>query len=535
MKRLGTFFLFALLSSTALAADPTASLGLGGRLMEKFADVLQNFEGVIRGAAIGLFGILMAIECSVWTYKQIINGIDDIGSFALKFSWNIMIFGFFGWLIMNSHSIMTSIIQSFFKIGQDATGLGSLDAVGMLSLGVKTALEIPKAADVGILSLLDKPLVALTAIIATLMIVIAFGVTAAQLIMAQVEAMIVISAAPIILAFGALSFTRDIAAKVLSHALGTGIKILTVYILAGVMTKIGPEMSHVLAENGAQFISSPGQLWEVISISFLMVLLAFFIPTIGNAMLSGQASLTGNAAITSTMGAAAGAAAIGAMAVGGARQAAGAIGSGITNSVAGATGLAQALKAGYEEAGDFGKTGPAAAAHAAGTVAGHGLGIATRGVGQAISSIGGSFSEKVANSTGANIASSINSSREGSISIGNPLPQRDLGWTMQNQGEGKGESVESVSSGASTVGSSANAPTGVAPSAITGNSSMADYPPNPAISGPGDDKPRTKLGKVAEAASNVLGSAHEMLNRGKDQVIDDRAQVGAAIDTRANY
>lgn len=587
MKRILAFVFLALLSSTALAAaDPSASLGLSGRLMDKFIEVLQGFEGVIRPAAMQLFGTLMTIELAVWSYKQIINGIEDVGSFALKLSWNIFIFGFFGWLMMNSHQLMSAIIQTFFKLGQDATGLGPLDAVSMLSTGVNTALAIPKAADLGMFSFLDKPLVVLTAIIAEIMTLAAFFVTAAQLVMAQVEAMIVISAAPIILAFGALSFTRDIATKVLSHALGTGVKVMTIYILAGVMVKIGPEISAVLAENGAQFMSSPGQLLEIIGIAGLMVLLAFFIPTVAGAMLSGQASLSGGSAINSAMGVAAGGAAIGAFAIGGAQQAASAAGGAAMNAAASAGGIAQALKAGVGEAGDLGKSGAEAAGFATGRVVGQGLGMAASGIGSALSGLGESFSEKMSGSTGGKIAAAIENSRGGSMSgvpapASAPAPDPSPASSGSSAGSGlidtSGNVGQALADRAATSGGAGNASaaSGGAAGSSSGSTPGASNAPTPApgmnggaapaggygasasnlgspvlpassagngdasgasISGPSPnagnaDKPKSKI----ESFADVLGSTHDMLSRGKEHIIDDRAQVGAAIDTKASH
>lgn len=561
MKRIIAFMALALFASVAMAqtVDPSASLGFGGKLMGKFVEVLNGFEAVIRPAALSLFVTLMSIEAAVWAYKQLINDSGELGALVMKFTWNIVIFGFFAWLIMNSHMLMTAIIQTFFKIGQNATGLGPLDAVSMLSLGVETALTIPAAADIGMMSMLDKPLVVLTAIIAEVLILVAFFVVAAQLVMAQVEAMIVIAAAPIILAFGALSYTRDIATKVLSHALGTGVKVLTIYILAGVMAKMGPEMSAVLKANGAQLMSSPGQLLEVIGIAGLMTLLAFFIPTVAGAMLSGQASMSGNSAITSTMGIAAGGAALGAAAIGGAQQAAGALASGATGAVAGAAGLTQALSAGLGSAADMGLSGGAAAGHALGQVAGHGMSMAASGIGEAVAGGGKAFGDKVASSTGGQIAQRIEAGRGGSISgaSSTPTPAPSDSQSTGSAGSGSG-SADSSSTGSSSTASGA---TGAAPaqssapssstsstsassSSATSAASLSGFVPSDAgnasgasISGGGEkpESPKTKIGSLAAATANALGSTHEILNRGKEQMIDDRATVGAAIDTKASH
>lgn len=345
--------LLIFVSATAFAADPNMALGLNTKLMGRFAEVLSEFETVIRSAGLKLFVVLLLIENSVWAIKQVVNDSLDMGGLALKLAWNFIVWGFFGLLIKDSHHIMSSIIDTFFKLGQDATGLGGLDATRLLATGIDTTLAMFANADVGVFSVFDKPLILLTALIAVVLLLAAFVVAAAQLVMAQVEAMIVIAAAPILLAFGALSYTRDIATKVLSHALGTGVKILTIYIIAGVMAKIGPDFAAILKANGAQIFSSPGQLLEVIAVAGLMVILAFFVPSIASAMLSGSASLSGGAAIGGAMGAAAAGAGIGAAGIGALTSGGGKLGA-ATNVAAGANGITQAVGAGYSSGADLG-------------------------------------------------------------------------------------------------------------------------------------------------------------------------------------
>lgn len=569
MKRLAVFLTLTLVSTAALAGDPTASLGLGGRLMTKFVEILSMVESAIRPAALSLFVTLMLIDTGVWSWKQMTTGdTPDVGAIALKITWNIGIYGFFAWLILQSHYILTSIIQSFFKLGQTATGLGALDAVQILSLGTQAALSLFSAGDIGWTSILDKPLITLTAVIAVVLLVIAFAIAATQLVMAQVEAMFVISCAPILFSFGALSFTRDIAAKALSHSLATGVKIFVIYILAGVYAKMGPEIAAVLKENSDQIFASPGQMVEIIGISAMMILLSLFIPTLSNAMLSGQASLSGNSAITSTLGIAAGTAAVAAAGVGAAHQAGAAAMGGMGGAAAGAAGLSKALSAGLSSASDHGLSGLGAAAHAVGQVAGQGMSMAAGGIGEAVAGGGKSFSEKVAQSTGGKIAANIEAGRGGAMtgaqstgsgqgsSAGQATPS-----TSSSSASSPGNSQAAVSSSSAPASAAAPASTAAAsqgggadPSvpATSAASNLTGFVPSDfpqagglgdastaAISGGGTDgsqnRPASKLGRLAAATADALGVTHEALNRTKEHVIEDRAQVGVHIDTKGGH
>lgn len=539
-------------SAAAFAADPGAALGLNTVLMDRFTEILAGFEAVLRPAGLKLFIALMLIENGVWGIKQLVNESLEIGGIALKLGWNILVWGFFAWLILKSHTLMSAIIDTFFQLGGAATGLGGLDAKRMLGMGIETSLAISANADIGAFSFLDKPIIVLTAIIAEILLLAAFVVAAAQLVMAQVEAMIVIAAAPFLLAFGALSFTRDIATKILSHALGTGVKILTIYIIAGVMFKIAPDFAAILKANGSQLFSSPGQMLEIIAVAGLMVLLALFVPSIANAMLSGSASLSGGSALGAAVGAAAGAAAVGAAGIGAATTAGGKTLGAATDAAAGATGLAKALTAGYSSGADLGLGKLGASAHAVGEVAKHGLGLMSGGISDAATNATGAFAEKVEASTGGKIAGSIEATRGGSMSGAVPSsPAAQSGTPAAASGSGASSPVSSSAPAATASGSQASAPATPASASSVASSSLgessAKYVPPPADMGNASgasisggnagpaEPPRSTLGKIADAAAGALDATHSTLSNGREHIIDDRAQVGAHIDTKVTH
>ncbi|SOZ14454.1 putative conjugative transfer protein TrbL [Cupriavidus taiwanensis] len=552
-RRYLSFLVLLFLPVLAHAADASTSLGMGGKLMDAFASTLAGIEAGIRPAALGLFGTLMAIEMGVWTSKKVLHDEFTIETITPQLAWKTMIWGFFGWAMIHSHDVMSSIIRTFFQLSKDSTGLGDLDASGMVGLGINTSLALFNKASIGALDIFDKPLIVLTTVVAMLLLLIAFVVTAAQLVMAQVESMVVIAAAPVLLAFGALSFTREIATNVMRHALSTGVKVLTIYILAGVMVKLGPAMADALKAGGDQVLTSPGNLLEVIGISGLMVLLSFFIPTIASSMLSGSSGLSGTAALGAAMGAAAAAATGSAAAVGGLGSAAKATGSSAAGAVAGATGLAAALNAGLASASDHGLSGLEATGHALGTVAGHGLDMASGTVGSAAVSAREAFGGKVDQSIGGKIASSIQAGRGGSVA-GMPSPSTDAGSDIPTApestpapsgGSAPGGASPHHSAATSThsvqtdeagpIPSAPSVPPTSGPASASQSKSLAGYVPagdasSASLAGATEgQKPRSTMGKL----SGALNNASELLQNSKEHIIEDRAEVAAAIDHRA--
>nr|WP_013207357.1 P-type conjugative transfer protein TrbL [Ralstonia solanacearum]CBJ34344.1 putative conjugative transfer protein TrbL [Ralstonia solanacearum PSI07] len=572
------------------AADASTALGLDNSLMDTLKETLAGMENALRDAAYSLVGPLAVIDVGLWSIKKIKEN-DDTPALVLQFMWNVMVWSFFIWAIGHSHDLMSKLIQGFFAVGQNGTGLGDLDAPGMLGLGVKASLALLDKASIGALDIFDKPLIVLTALVAMLMMLIAFFVTAAQLVMAQVETVIVITVAPILFSFGALSFTREMAVNVIKYCISTGIKIVVIYVLAGFMVKMGPIMANVLKANADQLMSSPGHLLAIIGISGLMVLLSFQIPTIASSMLSGSSGMSGGAMIGAALGAAAAAATGGAAAAAGLGGAAKAAGGAATGAAAGAAGLVQALDAGLASAGDQGLSGMAAGGHALGQVAGHGLGMAGGAIGSAAESAKSAFGGKVDQSIGGKIASSIQAGRGGSVA-GVPSPSTDAGSssttaTASTPAPAPQNSASSVSSSpgapsdASPQAGGAPAPQNSAsmdssaPGAPGGASPQADVAPAPeagpvAEAGPtpsgnvpasaayapapgpqGDNlagytpagdassvavsgaaqaqRPPSTLGRVTDA----LNRAGNLLDASKDHIIEDNTAVSASIDHRA--
>jgi len=510
---------------SAQAADATQPLGLGTPVMDAFTEITKSFEAALKPAGLRLFGLLMLIEASVWSFKTLMQDETSVGSWAFGLTQKIMIWGFFAWLLKDSHGIMTAIIRSFFVLGGTATGLGAtLNPSDLLYTGIETAVAISSDADLTALSFLEKPLIVLTAILAELCIMAAFVVAAAQLVMAQVEAMVVIAAAPVLLSFGALSFTRDIAVNVLRHALSTGVKVLTIYMIAGLMTKLGPVFTQVLRDNSEQLMSSPGQLLEVIGVALLLLLLSFFVPTIANSMLSGSTGLSGTAALGAAVGAAAAAATGGAAAA----SVAGTVGKAGAAGAMEATGIAKALGAGMESAHDMGLSGASAMGHAVGEVASHGLGLSSQAASNMTSNVGSAFAAGVEGTTGGKIASAIQASRGGSME-GLPVDYRPSTPPSSTPGVAGGsgtgaqaEQAEAAVAAGSSAPGSAKAGMGDATGASIGGTEVATGDNASSSAGPNKG--------VAERTADRLTSLSGLIQTGQDHLksMDDRTVVTAA-------
>jgi type IV secretion system protein TrbL len=212
-----------------------------------------------------------------------------------------------------------AVIQSFSQAGATAAGLSNLSPTGVFEQGLALANKILNAtADLG---LLDGFFASLIAGITAVVVVIAFAVIAAQLLVALVESFIVIGAGVLFLGFAGSRWTKFFTERYLSYIASVGVKLFVLYLIMGVGMGIAARWMPVLERGGF----SPIPFFYVMGGSLVFVFLTWHIPSVAGSMMAGAVSLSlADAVYPAIWGSrAAGAGLIAAGAVGGAVGAAG--------------------------------------------------------------------------------------------------------------------------------------------------------------------------------------------------------------------
>ncbi|MFD2274698.1 type IV secretion system protein [Undibacterium arcticum] len=144
--------------------------------------------------------------------------------------------------------------------------------------------------------------------------------------------------------FGGSRWTTDFATKYLQYAVGTGIKLMLLYLVVGV----GQTITQQLYIDPNQLIDS---CLKCMGVALVFGYLAIQIPAMASAMMSGSPSMTAGALAGAALTMGAAAAGAGGAAVAGGKAAQGGAG----GAMAGAAGLSKALGAGMSSAMDVGK------------------------------------------------------------------------------------------------------------------------------------------------------------------------------------
>lgn len=392
-------------------AAPSTVMGM---IDGKFQPLQAQWSSAIKGTAIKLFLALMGLDFTVSRALKLLEGGDTIESIVGGLGKQILRYSFFFALLKFADTWLPAIIDSFRKIGSNAAGAAPTTPDGILDAGTTTALAVIQSLHT--LGLGDAMMMAVPLMLVALIVFFCFVFVAIQVLVTNIEIYLMCGAGVILLGMGGSLWTKDMAVNVYKYALQVGVKLMVLILIVGAGQSI---FAGQLIDQD-NFLRS---VLQVAAVAGIYAYLSFKAPALASGMLSGSSSLSAGEAMGTALGLAAGGAALGAGAVAGAglaAQGASAAAGGATNAIAGAQGLGQALGAGFESAADKGKSGMGAAAHAVGEVGGHGMGIARTAMGNAAERASEAYGAKVASSTGAKIAQSIEGTRGGSLSQAGP-------------------------------------------------------------------------------------------------------------------
>lgn len=537
--------------TTAAAAKPNFMIDILGLLKGSLQDT-----GALKAAGYSILFPLMMIEAHRQGISILMGGKE-----TQDVVWSVvrlMIVGaIFAGFIQYSDILLKGILHAFNLLGMKVAHIDQYNTVYLLELGVDSASNVVNS--VGVIDALEHPIITLSILFAAICIMLAFVIAGIQLLMAQVEATVVVAVAPMVFGFGGLKYTRDMASKPFNHVLSVGMKLITIAILSVVLSKFGEELSSYL-RNITHLETDMKTVFELAATGIFLIFLSFMVPSLASSMISGVASLAASQAM------AAGASAVGA----GAQLASGAVTAGAAAASGGAAlaskgaaslgGVMQAARAGMDAASDLGKTGMDAAMHAGGQMASHGASVLGGKARDMASGAAAKMGGDPSSTFGGQVAQSIQSARGGEMApAGGGTPGAGGGASgagatpAASQGGANSAGMPPSSSGgpaSSSGGNNSTQPGG----SIGGDASMPgpqqDLGYTPAAYGDAAGAGLTSPGADPNAAQGQGQDQPSLLDKVKGglksvsdgttafqqgtQGFHDQAQVAAQIDTRGD-
>lgn len=200
-----------------------------------FAVCASKWESTLKEYATRLFLLLATIEF-FWAMARLVMRQADIGEILAELLNQVFFIGFFWFLLDQSAAIAKTIVRSFEAAAEGAlakTGVVvGAEASEIFNSGMNLAMTFWSTLSFGAIGQ------SLIAVFTGFFVIVSFALIAAAIVMAKVEAFIVISASVLFMGFGGSHWTKDYAVKTLVYAVSVGAKLFMLHLIAGLAIQI---------------------------------------------------------------------------------------------------------------------------------------------------------------------------------------------------------------------------------------------------------------------------------------------------------
>lgn len=255
-------------------------------------DIVRDYESIAAAWFTALFPIaqavfwtLVAIELvwsAMWWAIDREDGLTVVTALLRK----VVAVGFFYALLLSGNTWIPAVVSGFRQAGSTASGLPDLNPTGVFDQGLALANAILNAVEG--LGLLEGLFPSLVAVFTALVVVVAFAIIAAQLLVALVESFIVIGAGILLIGFSGSRWTKFFTERYLSYVASVGVKLFVLYLIMGVGVSIAARWVPVIERGGF----SPIPFFYVMGGSLVFLFLTWHIPSVAGSMMAGAVSLS---------------------------------------------------------------------------------------------------------------------------------------------------------------------------------------------------------------------------------------------------
>lgn len=254
-------------------------------------DIVRDYESISGSWFAALFPIAQAVFwtlvlielvwSAIWWAVDREDGLGVVTALLRK----VLSIGFFYALLINNDWIR-AVIHGFSLAGATAAGLPSLSPSKVFDQGLALATQIFNAPNE--LGLLESIFPSLVAALCAVIVIVAYAIIAAQLLVALVESYIVIGGGILLLGFSGSRWTKFFSERYLSYVASVGVKLFVLYLIMGVGMTIAARWVRLLGEGGF----SPIPLLHVTGGALVFLFLTWHIPSVAAAMMAGAVTLS---------------------------------------------------------------------------------------------------------------------------------------------------------------------------------------------------------------------------------------------------
>ncbi|MBF6571573.1 MAG: P-type conjugative transfer protein TrbL [Candidatus Binataceae bacterium] len=219
--------------------------------MSNFNDIAAQFytagakySAAIQPYALKLFIGLLLIDILVTWIQFTAEGQLDSSHFLGRVIKHILSGGFVYLMIVNAFSWMNAVVWSFSGIGAAVTGLPALSPQTVLEIGSNMASTIFNAP--ATTSMVTNLELAIVQSVSAFIVLLAFVITAAMLLLTLIESYLVVGGGVILLGLGANRFTAPAAEGYFGYVIRVGVRLLFFYLVLAIGVQMANQWSAEL-------------------------------------------------------------------------------------------------------------------------------------------------------------------------------------------------------------------------------------------------------------------------------------------------
>ncbi|MDD2920110.1 P-type conjugative transfer protein TrbL [Rhodoferax sp.] len=289
-----------------------APLANAAGMMDTLVSQVQSASGGWMSTALGyatnLFFGLAALEFA-WSAIQLTLKKSELSEIMVGTLFKVMSLSFFAMVLIKAPEWIPAIINSFKAAGAGVGGTSVLSPSAVFDQGLQVAASLmqfsndaaPSTGDMIINTLTNSGqglgkfmLSAIIVGVASVFIVLGYGLIAVQLLITLVESYLIIGGGALMLGFSGSRWTHNLSEKYFGYAISIGVKLFTIYLIIGFGDSFTQALKDTIAAAYAAHPEGPsfGDYLGVGGASLFYGVTGYMAPGLAGSMLNGTVAMS---------------------------------------------------------------------------------------------------------------------------------------------------------------------------------------------------------------------------------------------------
>lgn len=215
-------------------------------MTQEYLQATQTWFSQVQTEGMHLMVILVLIQFTLKISKNILSGDGNLTGMLVNTVKHLTIISILYYLITNAGTLLPEMFNSFSQLGIAGSSITSLDPSSVVSEGLSIASGILQSFNQ--LGVLKEITFGLFGVFCSAVIVICYGLIAADLMITLIESYFLVAVSSLFIAFGSTSYTLPMAREYLGMTVGVGIKLMMMYVMIAVGANLGADWAALIVQ-----------------------------------------------------------------------------------------------------------------------------------------------------------------------------------------------------------------------------------------------------------------------------------------------